>query len=96
MNWFPEITAEQIAEARTRGPLPPPFVATSTARTPDGSVVAEGRPYSNGALARVWRLPTLLIPRSVAVSSTTASAVNLATWAAAAALAVWIVKRLRR
>jgi hypothetical protein len=68
----------------------------ATARTPDGSLVAQGTPYGNGAIARVWRLPTLLIPRSFAVSATTATAVNLATWAAAAALAVWIVKRVRR
>lgn len=93
---FPTITAEQFAEAQTRGPMPPPFVATSTARTPDGSVVAEGRPYSNGALARLWRLPTVLVPRSVTLSSTAATAVNVAAWAAVAALAVWIVKRLRR
>ena len=68
----------------------------ATARTTDGSLVAEGKPYGNGAIARVWRLPTLLIPRSVAVSATAATAVNLATWAAVAALAVWIVKRVRR
>jgi hypothetical protein len=68
----------------------------ATARTPDGSLVAEGKPYGNGALARFWRLPTLLIPKSVAVSATVATAVNVSVWAAVAALAVWTFNRVRR
>ncbi len=68
----------------------------ATARTPDGSLVAQGKPYGNGALARFWRLPTLLIPQSVAVSATVATAVNVSVWAAVAALAVWTFNRVRR
>lgn len=63
------------------------------ARHSDGTLVPEGKPISNGWFAKLWRLPSLLIP--AATAGWIVQGVSVAVWGTLLAAAVWIWRKAK-
>jgi hypothetical protein len=88
---FPDftVTSEEYQAALSRGVVGPG--SSGYARHSDGTLVPEGKPISNGPLARAFRLPSSMLPAGT--PGAVVLGVNVAAWAL---VAVAVFRAFRR